>query len=190
MSTRYPLLKEQLVLAGLSGRSKASAKGTRRVCATDRREFAWLVVNPCLEYPDEAMLEQLQPIVSSGSAVEFLTNALSWDARAQEHFAVLALDAKNKPLGIDHLSIGSSMGATVDPRLIFQGALLMGSVSLILAHNHPSGDARPSPEDIEITQRIVTGGKHLGILVLDHIILGRGAFFSFLDSGLLPSPVK
>jgi DNA repair protein RadC len=156
------------------------------VCATDRREFAWLVVNPCLEYPDEAMLEVLQPIVSSGSAVEFLSKALPWDARAQEHFAVLSLDAKNKPLGIDHLSVGSSMGATVDPRLILQGALLMGGVSLILCHNHPSGEATPSPEDIEITSEIANGCKLLGIHVLDHIILGHGKFFSFLDAGLLP----
>ena len=105
----------------------------------------------------------------------------------REHFVVLLLDQKNKVIGINTVSIGSLTASVVHPRETFKIAILANCASIILGHNHPSGDCQPSREDRTLTARLVEAGKLLGISVLDHVIIGDGtsAYFSFADEGLL-----
>lgn len=102
-----------------------------------------------------------------------------------EEFWVLYLNNSNRILHKDRLSKGGITGTLVDIRLIFKIALEYKATSLILTHNHPSGKLVASDADRAITQRIQLAGKHLDILVLDHIIVTETAYFSFADGGIL-----
>jgi DNA repair protein RadC len=102
-----------------------------------------------------------------------------------EEFWVLFLNNSNRVLHKELLSKGGITGTVVDIRLIFKFALEYKATSLILTHNHPSGKLLASEADRLITQRIQLAGKHLDILVLDHIIITETAYFSFADEGIL-----
>lgn len=99
----------------------------------------------------------------------------------REHFVVLTLSTKNDVIGVHQISIGSLNAAIVHPREIFKIAFLDNANAIILAHNHPSGDPSPSPEDREVTQRLVAAGRLLGIEVLDHVIIGDRQFVSLRE---------
>lgn len=103
----------------------------------------------------------------------------------REHFWRIDLDARNRVLGYETVSIGTLTASLVHPREVFVGALLCKSAGVILAHNHPSGEIAPSPEDKETTRRLVKAGELLGVPVQDHIILGGDKYFSFKEGGLL-----
>lgn len=103
----------------------------------------------------------------------------------REVFLVMCLNRRNKVLGINTVSVGSLDSNIINPREVFKPAILLNSATMILLHNHPSGDTEPSKEDIEITKKLAEAGKLIGIDVLDHIIIGR-KFYSFLDNDLLP----
>jgi len=101
----------------------------------------------------------------------------------KEHFVVLHLDAKNRLLGEEVVSVGSLTASIVHPREIFKTALKKSAASIICLHNHPSGDPAPSREDVEVTSRLVEAGQILGIDVLDHIIMGENSYFSMKEKG-------
>ena len=103
----------------------------------------------------------------------------------REEMIIIGLDGKNKLLFLHSVSIGCLTSSIVHPREVFKGAILGNAASLILCHNHPSGDPTPSPEDIEITKRLIAGGEILGIKILDHVIIGDNQYLSFADKGLL-----
>lgn len=104
----------------------------------------------------------------------------------REHFVVLALDAKNAVRGFKTCATGGQSASCIDPKTIFRDALALGAAALIVAHNHPSGDPAPSPEDRAITSRLSSGGELLGIPIRDHIVLGdAGRWFSFRREGLI-----
>lgn len=90
----------------------------------------------------------------------------------REHFMVLLLDTKNQVIAMETVSIGSLNSTVVHPRELFKQAIKRSAASVILAHNHPSGDPTPSSEDLAVTKRLVEGGQLLGIEVLDHVIIG------------------
>lgn len=98
----------------------------------------------------------------------------------REHFVALMLDAKNKIIGIHTVSVGSLFVAIVSPREVFKAAILANAASVIVAHNHPSGDVTPSPEDIQVTRTLHQAGKLLDIEVLDHVIVGEGGAWTSL----------
>ena len=102
-----------------------------------------------------------------------------------EKFIALALNTKNHVTAVLPVSSGSLNASIVHPRELFQRAILANCASLILAHNHPSGDPVPSPEDIALTRKLIEAGVLLDIPVLDHIVLGYGRFVSFKERGLL-----
>jgi len=102
-----------------------------------------------------------------------------------ESFVILCLSQNNSLLGIYKVSVGSLNTCIVDVRKIFQAALLANAASIILAHNHPSGNTSPSGPDKTITKKIQAAGKHLDINVLDHIILTSDSYLSFADEGIL-----
>ncbi|MEW6188921.1 MAG: DNA repair protein RadC [Actinomycetota bacterium] len=103
----------------------------------------------------------------------------------KEHFKALILNTKNEILRIVEISVGSLNSSIVHPRELFKTAIKHSGSALIVVHNHPSGDASPSSEDIALTKRLVKAGEILGIDVLDHIILGDGRFTSLKERGLL-----
>ena len=105
--------------------------------------------------------------------------------RKQEEFWAVYLDTQNRILSERRITIGLLNSSLVHPREVFAPAIALAAASCILAHNHPSGDPDPSPEDLEVTQQLVESGRLLGIPVRDHIVLGDGAFVSLLERGLL-----
>ncbi|BAL84113.1 putative DNA repair protein RadC homolog [Selenomonas ruminantium subsp. lactilytica TAM6421] len=103
----------------------------------------------------------------------------------KEHFAVLLLNTKNHILGMPEVSVGSLSASVVHPREVFRAAIDYAAASMILLHNHPSGDPTPSREDIAVTERMVKAGKIMDIPVLDHVVLGNERFTSFKEQGLI-----
>ena len=101
-----------------------------------------------------------------------------------EKFVSIYLDADNKVIGI-HITAGTINCAFPIAREIFKNALLFSAAAVILTHNHPSGKVVPSPEDKKFTSDVSTGGKIMGIKILDHIIIGDSQFFSFSEEGIL-----
>lgn len=101
----------------------------------------------------------------------------------REEFLVLLLDGKNKLLGFNLVSIGTLTSSLTHPREVFKAAILGNAASIILLHNHPSGDPIPSAEDLEITRRLREVGEIIGIKVLDHVIIGDSRYISFVDDG-------
>lgn len=91
----------------------------------------------------------------------------------KERFVVLLLDSKNKVLSEDVVSVGTLNSSIVHPREVFKKAIRENCNSVILVHNHPSGDSKPSPEDLQVTEKLVEAGNLLGIKVLDHVIIGE-----------------
>lgn len=101
----------------------------------------------------------------------------------QEVFCVLLLDAKHRRLRDVQVSAGSLTASIVHPREVFAPAVRDSAAAVILVHNHPSGDPAPSPEDVSLTRRLREAGDVVGIRVLDHVIVGAEAHFSFVDAG-------
>lgn len=117
------------------------------------------------------------PADAAGLVIEEMRHYL------REHFRVLLLDTKNKVLGMEEISIGSLNTSLVHPREVFRPAIRKACASVILIHNHPSGDPTPSSEDIAVTRRLYEAGRLLGIEVLDHVVIGDGRFVSFREKG-------
>lgn len=103
----------------------------------------------------------------------------------REHFVALALDVKNRPLAQLEIAIGGLSSCALTPADAFRPVVKHAAAGVIFAHNHPSGEPNPSDEDVAMTRRLHAAGQLLGVRVLDHVILGADAYFSFLDAGLL-----
>ena len=103
----------------------------------------------------------------------------------KEYFKLVLLNGANKVLGITTISEGGMDGTVVDVRLIMQTALLAHSSSIILAHNHPSGQLKPSPQDDRITQKIKEAAKLMDIRIQDHLIVTGDNYYSYADEGRL-----
>lgn len=103
----------------------------------------------------------------------------------QEHFIALFLNTKNQIIHRQTIFIGSLNAAIVHPREIYREAVKRSAASIIVAHNHPSGDPEPSQEDIHVTRRLVESGKMIGIDLLDHLIIGDRKFVSLKEKGYL-----
>lgn len=107
------------------------------------------------------------------------------DGEDRENFIVITLNTKNVINNITTVSVGSLSSAIVNPREVFKTAILSNANSIIIAHNHPSGEVEPSNEDIAITKRLIKCGELLGINVLDHIIVGEGVYYSFKENFMI-----
>ena len=138
-----------------------------------------------LRYVNPVPASQRQLINKSQAAVDLLKLIWEDDVDHCESFYLLLLNRANKVLGSKLISKGGCSGTVVDPKIIFQAALLANATGLILAHNHPSGNTKPSESDIRITRKIVEGGKIMEISVLDHLIVTSESFFSFSDEGMI-----
>lgn len=117
------------------------------------------------------------------AAARYLMTSLA--AESREVMGGLLLDAKNRLIRDVPVFFGTATHASVAPAPLFRHAIQAGAVSLVLYHNHPSGDPNPSPDDDATTRRFVAAGREIGIEVSDHIVVGRGAWFSYRERGRL-----
>jgi DNA repair protein RadC len=125
-------------------------------------------------------------VVTSSDAAEAFRSAWKQSMEHKESFYALYLNRNNKVLGIHRVAEGGLCGTLVDVRCVFQVALKANACSVIVAHNHPSGNSIPSEADKSITQKIKEAGKFLDIPMLDHIILlPDEGYTSFADEGLI-----
>ena len=125
-------------------------------------------------------------INSSKDAYNILYN--NWDQgriEMKEQFYILLLNRANHVIGMTEISSGGFSGTVVDPKLIFGIALKSCTSGIILCHNHPSGNLKPSQQDLTITRKLVEAGKLLDLQILDHIILTKRGYYSFGDEGLI-----
>jgi len=104
---------------------------------------------------------------------------------AHEEFWILLLNQNNKVLGKELISKGGVTGTMADPKIIFSAALRYSAASIMLTHNHPSGNLKPSQQDIELTKKMTSAGRLLDIKVLDHLIITDSGFYSFADEGVM-----
>lgn len=121
-------------------------------------------------------------ITNSKDSYELLLSCWSQKIiELQEEFKVLLLNRNHQVLGIYPLSKGGVSGTVVDAKLVFSVALKCNASSIVIAHNHPSGNLKPSDADIRLTQKLKEAGNYLDVKVLDHIILSREGYYSFVD---------
>lgn len=103
----------------------------------------------------------------------------------REHFLVLMLDSRYRVIGVNTVSVGTLTASLVHPRETFKPAILAGAAAIVVAHNHPSGECSPSPEDVATTRRLAKAGELLGIGVLDHVIVTTDGHYSMREAGVL-----
>lgn len=139
-----------------------------------------------VSYSSKVKYKELKTITCSKDVVEILRGFWSKDIlEYKEEFYVLILSRSNKVRGYHKISEGGASATLVDPKMIFSVALKCNACAVILAHNHPSGNTKPSQSDFDLTKKIKEGGKILEISVLDHIILTNESYYSFADEGEL-----
>lgn len=168
--TRYPLQKlanakaEQLISFPGIGKSKAS-----RVLAAlelGERVYAPALLNKVIVRTTDDAVGQLK----------------EYAQRKQEYLAVLYLNARHELLQKEVIGIGSLNSMVITPKEIFSPALHLPCASIIIAHNHPSGDPEPSDDDIKFTQRIHEAGEVMGIPLIDHLVIAKSSYFSFREN--------
>lgn len=101
----------------------------------------------------------------------------------REHFVVMCLDSKNQPTALNICHIGSLNSSIVHPREVFKTAILSNAASIMVGHNHPSGNPEPSEADINVTRRLEEAGELMGIKLLDHLIIGEDTYVSLKERG-------
>lgn len=126
-----------------------------------------------------------EPITDARNAAAFFRREIGNETR--EVFAAILLDGRNHPIAFERISVGILTASLIHPREVFRAAVHVGAGSIIVAHNHPSGDPKPSSEDESVTDRLYTVGKLLGIQLLDSLIVcSTREYFSFQEAGRMP----
>lgn len=163
------------------GWERASVASLRRVKGMGMAKSAAVVA--ALELGRRAAgFEAERPrLQGSRQAWEWVRGAL--EGRLQEAVLVVALDARHRALGTRIVTVGTLTQSLVHPREVFRPALELGAAAVLVAHNHPSGDCAPSGEDDQATQRLRAAADVLGVHLVDHLVVGRGAYFSYADHG-------
>jgi DNA repair protein RadC len=131
----------------------------------------------------EAEQDTKKQLTSSKDAYDYLKHDLKY--KTIEEFWVLHLNRANTIVGKENISKGGMTATTADPKVIFGGALGAKATSIILCHNHPSGNLKPSQADIELTKKLVNAGNFLDLKVLDHLIITDKSYYSFADEGMI-----
>jgi len=188
-------------------------KGTKNLSALELARFL-LIKHGSLRYLKEASLEELiaekgigpAKAVAIKAAVEIgrriaqdvqrktlirtpedVKNIVMEEMRYfdREHFRALYLDRKGGLLAVEDVSVGGLHSSLVHPREVFKTAVKKSAASIIIVHNHPSGDPTPSEEDVEVTRRLIEAGKIMGIEILDHVVIGENTYCSLKARGLI-----
>ena len=134
---------------------------------------------------ESSKVYEVNKISTPSDVRDYIEQVFKLSIQAEEVMVMLVLDTKNNVIGAFEVSRGSLTASIVHPREVFKRALLLNGASIILGHNHPSGDPTPSKEDIKITRMLVEGGDILGINVLDHIIVGDNGRYRSLKEMVL-----
>ncbi|MFN3476453.1 MAG: RadC family protein [Candidatus Methylomirabilales bacterium] len=137
----------------------------------------------CFELARRLLKREEDEVIKGPEEVYELTKEIR--TAKKEHVVALYLDARNRVLRKETISIGSLTANLVHPREVFQPAVGLSAASVILVHNHPSGDPTPSQDDLALTRRLMEAGRIMGIEVLDHVIVGAKRFLSLKEEGLL-----
>lgn len=152
-----------------------------------KESIDWNMVSEVeLIYKSKVKASQRPQVKTVAAVHEFLK--ANWDENKielVEQFKVVLLNRAYRVLGLFETSSGGPTGTVADPKMIFTAALKMNANSIILAHNHPSGNLEPSKADIQMTDKIKNAGLFLDIKVIDHMILTSESYYSFADEGLL-----
>lgn len=127
---------------------------------------------------------EYKSIACSDDVADLLTG-MGLDTLAEEVFYIICLNAKGTVAGIHEISHGDLCSSSAHPREVFKRAILNNAAAIILAHNHPSGNTKPSDADISTTERLVNAGDLLGINVVDHIIVAEGSYSSMKSQSLI-----
>jgi len=122
---------------------------------------------------------------SSRAAFDVLRSYFDFGAMTAEIFGILTLDTRNRVIGLHEITKGNLNTSVIHPREIFQRAILNNANSIIMFHNHPSGNIEPSAEDIQITKLLVDAGKLMGIPIIDHLVVSSEGHTSMMEKGLL-----
>ncbi len=167
--------KKRLLKLTYNDLSKIKGIGSAKACTI---LAAAELVKRALEIGEETLpkIESIKDVVAQCSYLR---------DKSREHLLGLYLNARNEMIFKKHLFVGTLNASLVHPREIFQYALSQNAASVILIHNHPSGDTEPSEDDLEINKRILEAGKIMGIDVLDHVIITKTKVFSFKDKKLI-----
>ncbi len=149
---------------------------------------AWMQASEIeLVYKSKVKASERPKVTTSADAYQLLKQ--HWDdnkIELIEQFKVLYLNRANKVLGIYEVSTGGMTATVVDPKIVFIAALKSGACNIILCHNHPSGNLKPSKADEELTLKLKEAGKYLDLQVVDHLIISsESEYYSFADEGLL-----
>ena len=120
---------------------------------------------------------------SPGDIADLFMEEMRYERK--EFFKVLLLNTKNEIIMIDNVAVGSLDLTVIHPREVFQSAMRKSASAVVLVHNHPSGSPAPSPQDLKTTAQLVEAGKILGIIVLDHLIIGDGVYISMREQMLM-----
>lgn len=128
---------------------------------------------------------QINTVADAQKVIQSFMSATDEISRDKEHLWVLHLNARNAVKVLELVSLGTLSNVLIHPREVFTRAVAVRSASILVVHNHPSGDCEPSNDDITITERLVKAGKLLDINVLDHLIVTDRDYYSFREQGLL-----
>jgi DNA repair protein RadC len=148
-----------------------------------KNSFGIKLVNAVANRHLEKKLISKDPVNNSKALFEYLYHHMR--DKNREFFKGIFLDSKNRVIHIETISEGTLTASSVYPREVIRAALNQHAAAMIFAHNHPSGDPKPSPEDIAITRQLVYAGKIMGVTVHEHIIIGDNRYFSFADHGYI-----
>ena len=139
-----------------------------------------------LTYKNKVKFSDMQKISSAKDSEAILRQCFNTEKlQHREEFIIILLNRASMVLGWVKISEGGTAGTYVDKKVIFQVALNANASAIILSHNHPSGNLKPSQADIDITKGIIQAGKLLEISVLDHVIITEEGFYSFSDEGVM-----
>jgi DNA repair protein RadC len=138
-----------------------------------------------ISYSSKVPRSELRKITSSKDAYDIALNIWPASIEHRECFVILLLNRANKVLGYSVISTGGLSGTVADPKVIFQVALKANASSLLLMHNHPSGNLQPSDADLKLTRKLKSAGDLLDLPVIDHLIVTDDRYYSFADEGSL-----
>ena len=146
--------------------------------------FTMAIAEVAISYSTNVKPGDRVKITSSLAAFEVF--AAGWPSyEHREYFYIILMNRANKVLGVSQISVGGISGTVVDPKLVFQAALKANASSIILGHNHPSGELIPSDADNALTRKLADVGTLLDLPVLDHLIMNSETYYSYKDEGKL-----
>ena len=137
----------------------------------------------CVRLCEDRSLYSTCPISCPEDLVGLLRSEM--ETYDREHLLLVCLNNRSQPINVSTVAIGGLSGATFEVANIYKTALLSNAKYIMLAHNHPSGDPSPSEDDFNVTMKVREAGELLGIMLLDHIVVGNGNYYSFLEEDKL-----